>query len=630
MIELCAVAAFDPAGAMQFARLAQLPGPPVEIRAIHHKECRRDNVHMAVTDDRPVDSLFFDSPEFSLICRADLLGVDSQSRVSPGVHLARLYKQQGDTFVRGLRGTFAIIVYDHGTGTLKAWTDHFGAEKLAFTNSNGFLAVATDLRFLLTLLRQQPTVDPAAIGQYLQFACIPAPKTIYKGISRLQPGHQLSSHPVTATRSYWDMKYESKVSRRPEAFWVKDTREAVRSAVARSVTGLDSARGLGCFLSGGTDSSSVAGLIGQHTAQPPRTFSIGFDHPRYNEIRYARIAAKRFAADHHEYFVKPADILALVQKAAAIYDEPYGNSSIIPTYFCARLAAENGVTHLLAGDGGDELFGGNSRYVEDRLFQQYSWIPGSIRRWLIEPVVSLGSTWSNLRFLKLAASYVRRSNLQPPDRYFSYSLISSVPAGDLFTGDFVETLDGDEPLAPARRHFTAASAQDELNRWLYLDLKIIITDNDLRKVSTMSRLAGVTPRYPLLDPTLAEFAGTIPVHLKVRGSQLRYLFKKAMADILPQEIINKSKHGFGLPYSVWLGENKPLRDFTFDVLGSMRCRERGYFHRDLLERVWSQYLSGNRAYHGEILWVFLMLELWHVTQFDNVVAPAPELIPMTR
>jgi asparagine synthase (glutamine-hydrolysing) len=188
------------------------------------------------------------------------------------------------------------------------------------------------------------------------------------------------------------------------------------------------------------------------------------------------------------------------------------------------------------------------------------------------------------------------------------------------------SLNGEHSLEPARRHFRTAPAQTDLNRWLYLDLKIIIADNDLRKVTTMSRLAGITARYPLLDPTLAEFSGTIPTDLKVRGTQLRYLFKKAMSSVLPAEIITKSKHGFGLPYSVWLAEHKPLRDFTFDVLGSDRCRQRGYFRRDLLEWLWSQYQTVHRAYYGDLLWVFMMLELWHLTQADRST-DQPNLIP---
>ena len=249
---------------------------------------------------------------------------------------------------------------------------------------------------------------------------------------------------------------------------------------------------------------------------------------------------------------------SVIPRLPTLYDEPFADSSQIPTFLVSELARQH-VTVSLSGDGGDELFGGNSRYAQDRVFQHYHKIPKLMRSCFVEPIASLGSA-TNVGLLKMAGSYVRRSNVPPPDRYFSYSLISSVPGRELFTTDFLATL-AEDPLTVARKHFSAAPAQSDLNRWLYLDLKIIITDNDVRKVTTMSRLAGVTTRYPFLDPDLAEFTGTIPTSLKVRGSRLRYLFKKAMQDVLPPEIITKTKHGFGLPYSVWLADSRSLRDF---------------------------------------------------------------------
>jgi asparagine synthase (glutamine-hydrolysing) len=331
-----------------------------------------ENVSMRVEDDQPVDSCAFESPELSLICRADLL---NYGHGTPAAHLAKLYLLHGDTFAFDLRGTFAVIIFDHRSSTLKAWTDHFGTQRLVHTESAQFKAVSTDLRSLLALQPQLPDVNPIAIQEYLQYSCIPTPHTIYKGIFRLPPGHQWIGSPQPTTTRYWDMTFDETNGRnKSEGSWVTETRDAIRSAVSLNIGGIGDPSKLGCFLSGGTDSSSIAGLVGQLTGTRPRTFSIGFDDPRYNEMGYARIAAARFNADHHEYFVKPADILSLVHKAANAYDEPFGNSSIVPTYYCARLAAENGITHMLAGDGGDELFGGNSRYREDRIFQHLPFV----------------------------------------------------------------------------------------------------------------------------------------------------------------------------------------------------------------------------------------------------------------
>src|SRR2546427_668054 len=620
MIELCAITYSDVSAAIRHQRHASERPTLLGRRAKYYSECGRPvsmGLAMSLWGDELINQFAYDTPEISIICRTDLLIRDSrlhaEYNVYPARFLASLYEQQGDLFVRELRGTFAIILYDKKARVLKAWTDPFGSERLVFTNPQGFTAVATDLRLLLPLFTERPDIDPVAVQQYLQYTCIPAPKTIFRGISRLEPGHQLTSGPAVASRSYWDMTYAQNEDRTEKA-WIDETENALRSAVSLNMTGLEPSR-MGCFLSGGTDSSSIVGMLSQLTTEPARTFSIGFDDSRYNEMHYARITARHNKSSHHEYFVTPNDVLALIQRAVPAYDEPFGNSSIIPTYYCARLAAENGVTHLLAGDGGDELFGGNARYLEDRVFQHYSLIPGSVRS-VMEPVVTAGSSWTNFQFFDRAARYIRRSKISVPDRLFSYSLLSSRPSSELFTPDFIAAVDGCHPLEPARNHFAAAHAQNDLNRWLYLDLKMTIADNDLRKVTVMSKLAGVTPRYPLLDPVLAEFTGTIPSRLKVRGTQLRYLFKKAMAGILPKEIIAKRKHGFGLPYCVWLREHRPLRNFTLDVLGSARFQQRGYFRKGVIEWLWSQYENVHQRYYGDILWTFLMLELWHHKQHD--------------
>ena len=577
-----------------------------------------------------MSSFFWDDPDLTLIFRGDLL--ESGSWPNIAVHLAELYRAQKDRFVSGLRGSFAIIVYDHNDHALKAWIDHFGIERLVFAQHGESVAVGTNIRSVCQIYQGPPIISPAAIHEYLQYTCVPSPKTIYQNISKVPPGHQLISRPAVMTRPYWDMVYnERDDSHRSEGVWAQETRNGVRSAVALNLKYSAEPFKPGCFLSGGTDSSTVAGFVGSLTERPPRTFSIGFDDARYNEIEYARIAAKHFVAEHHEYFVKPDDIPTLVQKAVQVYDEPFGNSSIVPTYYCARLAAEHGITHLLAGDGGDELFGGNARYTADRVFQRYGFIPPRMRRLFLEPVVSCTAQLTNLRGVNLAAKYVRRSNLPVPDRYFSYSWIYEVSPNQLFTPDFIAAIHGHDSMETAQNHFYSAPADNDLNRWLYLDLKITIADNDLRKVTEMSRLAGVTPRFPFLDPTLAEFTGKIPYKLKVRGSQLRYLFKKAMQGLLPPEILRKTKHGFGLPYAVWLGDSKPLRDFTFDVLRSARCRQRGYFRSGLVDTIWSQYQSESRAYYGEILWMLLMLELWHVMHAEvsrpalRRMAAAPQL-----
>jgi len=597
---------------LQFAAFINLKAEPIPesqairwnsalaVPGLHHTWSRnKDGAFFMLQGDCTLENCFYTSPDLTLICHADLVD-PLPVHETPAALLARLYEEHGDDFAKDLHGWFGIILYDHQQGRLKAWTDHFGVRRLVYSQIRSGLAIASDLRLLLRFLDPSAEIDPVAILEYLQYSCIPAPRTIYKGCSRLQPGHYISNHQPPTTIHYWDMTYNIAPSKSKET-WAHETEAAIREAVSRHIKTTNPASQIGCFLSGGTDSSSVSGLVGKLTEKPPRTFSIGFDDPRYNEIYYARVAARHFAADHHEYFVKPQDILDLLPKAAAAYDEPFGNSSIIPAYYCARMAADNGVTHMLAGDGGDELFGGNQRYADDRIFRRYNQLP----RWL-----QRGLT---LAPVEKARRYARRAAIPLPDRWHSYDFISTVPLQDVFSAELLASLDGCHPLAASRLHYRKAATDDALNRWLYLDVKITLTDNDLRKVTPMTELAGTTVRYPLLDPRLAEFSGTIPPDLKVRGTQLRYLFKKALSELLPAEVIKKKKHGFGLPFSVWLGENEALKQFALDTIGSRAFRQRGYFRQDLIDRLWSQYQTEHPIFYGDVLWLFLMLELWHLS-----------------
>jgi asparagine synthase (glutamine-hydrolysing) len=591
--------------------------PTAFAQPLYSRTFEVDRVRLCIAGDSDLAPYCYSDPGLVLILNADLSApaakLDGSPEDTPAANIARMYRREGDLFARRLHGTFAVILWDRTTQELKAWTDQFGTRRILYESSPDRMVVSTDLRLLSQLTERNLEIDHAALLEYVQHTCILAPRTIYRHVHRLEPGHWLNSRNVPSARPYWIMTYEEDGSR-TEAAWEQELYEAIREAVARNTHSPESGSKMGAFLSGGTDSSSVVGLLGDVTASRPLSFSIGFDDPRYNEVSYARIAASRFNTDHNEYFVTPQDILDLLERAADAYDEPFANSSIIPAYFCSRLARERGVTHLLAGDGGDELFGGNQRYADDEIFARYGRLPAWLRRGLVQPLLRSDALTRVIPYLSRGRKYVRRASLPLPDRLLSYSFLSSTNHSEVFTEDFLNLLNGHDPLEPVRRHFHDARAACDLNRWLYMDLRITINDNDIRKVTCMADLAGVVPRYPLLDPALVEFSGKIPANLKVRGRTLRYLFKKAMSRILPPEIIHKKKHGFGLPYSIWLGEHRALKEFTFDVLTSSQCMGRGYFRPDLARWLWDQYQKVSRVYYGDVLWIFLMLELWHIRQ----------------
>jgi asparagine synthase (glutamine-hydrolysing) len=359
------------------------------------------------------------------------------------------------------------------------------------------------------------------------------------------------------------------------------------------------------------DSSTVTGVLTQVAGKPIKSFSIGFDEARFNEIQYARIAARAFGTEHHEYFVTPQDVLYALPLLLEGFDEPYGNASAVPTYFCAKLARDYGVDVLYAGDGGDELFAGNERYAVQRLFDYYYCIPAWLRQSCVEPgVLALAQRW-NWTLLHKGQKYIQRARTPYPERLCAYSVFEVIPMADLLTDHLLETLAGSYHLhAPVHYHYGQAQAQSELDRQLYVDLKLAIADNDLLKVTRMTEVAGVCVHFPFLDHRLAEFAATVPARIKMRGRKLRSFFKNAYADILPQEILTKQKHGFGLPIPVWLRTDKALNDLMHDLVLGPRTLQRGFFRKHTLEQLVKSHKTDETSFYGTMLWNIMMLEAW--------------------
>ena len=292
-----------------------------------------------------------------------------------------------------------------------------------------------------------------------------------------------------------------------------------------------------------------------------------------------------------------------------------------PTYFCAKLAADNGVKVLLAGDGGDELFGGNERYLTDKIFGAYQKAPLLLRKGLIEPGLRLLPFHNGL--LGKAHRYVHRSNLPPMERYFSGQFLLANELRRIFQPDFLAGLRGYSVLDIPSSHYQHASASDHLDRLLYVDVKITLADNDLPKVTCATELAGIQTRFPFLDRAVAEFSGSVPARLKVKGTEKRYLFKRALRDLLPIEIIKKKKHGFGIPVATWMKSNPQMHALTRDTLISDRAFGRGYFERKPIEHLFHMLeTTDDSPYYGDILWMFLLLELWHQRVVDAPVRMA--------
>jgi asparagine synthase (glutamine-hydrolysing) len=344
------------------------------------------------------------------------------------------------------------------------------------------------------------------------------------------------------------------------------------------------------------------------------TFSISFKEAEYSEAHFARTTANHFRTRHREKEISPAEAFKAVQIITRYYDEPFANSSAFGAYYCAALAREAGVNTLLAGDGGDELFAGNSRYADDKKFALYHSVPGWIRRNVVEPASRLLP--QNDGYLSLPRKYIRRAGIPNPARILSYNFFASANPEEVFGPDFLAETPPGTWMEIADGHFNSAPAASELNRLLYLDVKLILADNDLRKVSGTAELCGVRVRYPLLDFRLAELSARIPTELKLNGFQKRFIFKKAMQDILPREVLHKKKHGFGVPLGRWLLQDRPLNELVQDVFCDTLTRQRGYFQPAFYDRILRLHRGEHTGFYGEVVWYLLALELWHRQHFD--------------
>jgi len=543
------------------------------------------------------------------------------SELTVAQQIGWLYIIRGLDFVSDLRGAFAIAVWDSKNERLVLATDHMGLKTMYWAREADRLLFASRPSAVRAAQNRPSEANADAIIQYLLFSVVPAPLTAYRGVERLLPGKMLVfENGQINQRQYWDATYEES-SDREVTRWAARVRDGIRKAVHVQLDGCER-ESTGAYLSGGTDSSSVVAFMSEKFS-PANTFSIAFSEDRYNEVDFARTTAKTFPTVHHEKFLTPDDASEAISLITRYYDEPFANSSAIGSYFCARMARENGVTTLLAGDGGDELFAGNERYASDKRFALYHNIPAWIRKSLIEPIAGLLPQGDGP--LSLPGKYIRRASIPNPRRIFSYGLFLTLDPKEVLEPDFLAQVPPDHWLDLIENHFRSAHATSELNRLLYLDLKLILADNDVRKVSGTAELAGVQVRYPLMDHQLVELSGQIPTSLKLKGFRKRYIFKQAMTGILPEKVLYKKKHGFGVPLAVWLLQNPKLQSLIQDTLGDRRTRQRGYFRPSFFDRLAKLHREGHLAYYGEIVWHLVALELWHREHLEREVKIAPKV-----
>ncbi|CAL1241842.1 asparagine synthetase B family protein [Candidatus Methylocalor cossyra] len=528
--------------------------------------------------------------------------------LGPAAALAEAYRRHGEDLWRTLQDAFSLAVLDTARGRILLALDRIGQQHLYYARTDRGLAFGSRADVLLRVPGVTDDIDPQALFDYLYAHHCPSPGSIYRQIRKLE-GAELLVFEGSRLRivRYWLPEFQE------HGVHLEPLGEELRSTLFAAVARFDgSGTPVGAFLSGGLDSSTVAGALARARPEPADTFSIGFPVPDYDEMAYARIAAEHFRTRSHEYYLTPDAAVAAIPTIAAACDEPFGNSSALPAYFCAKLAREQGMALLLAGDGGDELFGGNERYRKQLLFQRYATLPGLLRGALETGLGGLPAALVGRFPLRKLARYVEQARTPLPDRLQDYNFLHRVPLDQVFTPEFLAAVDSEAPLAAQRECYARPDNASALNRMLYLDWKVTLHDNDLVKVNRMCQLAGIEVAYPLLDDAVVQLSCRIPSALKVRQGVLRWFYKRAMTGVLPEAILNKTKHGFGLPFGVWLKDHGPLQQLAYDSVAQLK--ERPYFRPAFLDQAIRLHRSGHAAYFGELIWVLMMLELWFETR----------------
>lgn len=498
------------------------------------------------------------------------------------------------------RGRFAVVVIDESTHEAWMATDRFASWPLCHA-SQGHAFCFSDRADAVPVSGKQ--LSAQSIYEYLYFHAISSPATVFEGIHRLEPGHVLHwQDGQIECRPYWQATF---VEGTTPSF--EQSRQTFLDIVRQSVENEAAGHEVGAFLSGGTDSSTVSGMLCKVLGKPPRTYSIGFDASGYDELDYARIAANHFGTDHHEYYVTPEDLVDSIPHVAAAYDQPFGNSSAVPAWICATRARQDGVEKMLAGDGGDELFGGNVRYAKQRIFGRYDYIPGALRKGLLEPLASLPGM-NRIPVIKKGTSYIEQARVPMPDRLQMYNMLQRLGLNTVFTTAFRARVDIQRPLELQRATWHAAQAQTLINRMLAYDWKYTLADNDIPKVVGTTRLANVDVGFPLLSEELLTFSLGLPPEWKLKGLTLRWFFKEALRGFLPDQIITKKKHGFGLPFGVWANHHTGLRKLAADALASFK--ERGIVRPGFVDELLAVHLPSHPGYYGEMVWILMMMEFW--------------------
>ncbi|TMG16911.1 MAG: asparagine synthase (glutamine-hydrolyzing) [Chloroflexi bacterium] len=534
--------------------------------------------------------------------------------------IVHAYDEWGEGCVERLNGVFAFAIWDSRRGRLFLARDRLGVKPLYYALTPERLAFASELKALLSIPGLRRAVDLAALDDYLALEYVPSPRCIIAGIQKLPPGHTLTWDQVggvACPRRYWDVDLtagEQQPDRTPVAQHAEELRsvllECVRKELIADVP-------LGVFLSGGIDSSTVTAMMTRLLPGKVHSFSIGFTDRSFDESGYAREVAAHLGTNHHEMIFETSMLTDLVPTVTQMMDEPLADASIVPTYLLSRFARES-VTVALGGDGGDELFAGYPTLLAHRLAAYYQRMPAVMRDRLVPALVGrLPVSMDNISLDFKLKRFVDGAGYSVGERHARWlGSFTREQRAELLSPEVKAALDDSQPTDLVAEHLARHRFVDPLNSVLYLDMKMYLENDILVKLDRASMMASLEARVPLLNVDLVEHVARLPISLKLRGRESKFLLKRALHDVLPDRILGRGKKGFGMPVAKWL--RGPLREMALAALSPEKIEREGFFQPAYVQRLLEEHLSGRKD-NRKPLWTLLVFERW----YDTYVAASP-------
>jgi asparagine synthase (glutamine-hydrolysing) len=594
---------------------------------------RRLSIIDLATGDQPVGNedgsvqVIFNGEIYNFAeIRSDLIAHGHRFRTNSDTEvIVHGYEQWGDRCVDRFRGMFAFALWDAKARRLLLARDRLGVKPLYYADMPGVgLVFGSEIKSLLENPELPRDWRPEALDAYLTLLYVPAPDTIFRSIQKLPPGHTLvAENGRVRLARYWDLEFPGDGSDANEDRYLEELDALLRESVGlRLISDVP----LGAFLSGGIDSSTVVSYMVETSATPPVTIAVSFDHQAYDEVAHAETVARHLGCEFHALTVDPR-VDSLLPQLAWHFDEPFADSSAVPTYYVSK-AARRLVTVALSGDGGDELWAGYARHRVEHWEQR-------MRSALGPATAAAGWLGQALPLSVKGARSLRHLSVEPDQAYalkHAYGMFEPDAKRRLYSGDFAQAVAGTDPFGIFRDAYHACGSADPLDKSMYVDARTYMIDDVLTKVDRMSMAVSLEAREPLLDHKLLEFAARVPASLKLRGGRSKYLLRRILDSKVPRSITDRGKRGFAAPIGEWL--RGPLAPMAGDLLLDGRLEGRGIFNFAEVTRVWNEHRNG-RADHPHRLWQLLMLELWF-RQFVDGAASAVQVradrspLPVTR